>query len=48
LIGAYSLFDVGAMIAFGVLGYALRRNGFDAAPLLLAFALGTMFERNLR
>jgi putative tricarboxylic transport membrane protein len=52
VIGAYSLnnslFDVAAMIGFGVLGYALRKSGFDVAPLLLAFVIGGMFEQNLR
>jgi TctA family transporter len=52
VIGAYSLnnslFDVGAMIGFGLLGYGLRRSGFDVAPLLLAFVLGPMFEQSLR
>ena len=51
-IGAYSLanslFDVGAMIAFGFLGYGLRKAGFDVAPLLLAYVLGAMFEQSLR
>ena len=50
--GAYSLanslFDVGAMIAFGFLGYGLRKAGFDVAPLLLAYVLGAMFEQSLR
>jgi putative tricarboxylic transport membrane protein len=52
VIGAFSLnnslFDVGAMIGFGLLGYGLRRSGFDVAPLLLAFVLGPMFEQSLR
>jgi putative tricarboxylic transport membrane protein len=52
VIGAYSLnnsmFDVGAMIGFGILGYALRKARYDVAPLLLAFVLGSMFEQNLR
>ena len=52
VIGAYSLnnsmFDVMAMTAFGILGYALRRGGYDVAPLLLAFVLGGLFEQNLR
>ena len=42
------MFDVGAMIGFGLLGYGLRKAGFDVAPLLLAFVLGAMFEQNLR
>jgi len=52
VIGAYSLnnslFDVGTMLFFGLLGYALRAGGFDVAPLLLAFVLGSLFEQNLR
>jgi putative tricarboxylic transport membrane protein len=51
-IGAYSLNnaagDVIAMAGFGVLGYGLRRCGFDLAPLLLAFVLGSLLEQNLR
>ena len=45
---ANSLFDVGAMIGFGFLGYGLRKAGFDVAPLLLAYVLGAMFEQSLR
>ncbi|WID99743.1 tripartite tricarboxylate transporter permease (plasmid) [Bosea vestrisii] len=52
VIGAFSinnsLFDVAAMIAFGFLGYGLRRGGFDLAPLVLAFLLGTLLEQNTR
>jgi putative tricarboxylic transport membrane protein len=52
VIGAYSLnnsmFDVMAIIAFGIFGYALRRGSYDVAPLLLAFVLGGLFEQNLR
>jgi putative tricarboxylic transport membrane protein len=51
-IGAYSLNnsagDVIAMAGFGILGYTLRRCGFDLAPLLLAFVLGSLLEQNLR
>lgn len=51
VIGAYSLnnnmFDVAAMLAFGVIGYGLRKTGFDVAPLLLAFVLGRLFEESL-
>ncbi|MCC7275663.1 MAG: tripartite tricarboxylate transporter permease [Alphaproteobacteria bacterium] len=51
-VGAYSLnnsvADVYAMVGFGFLGYGLRRAGFDPAPLLLAFVLGTLLEQNLR
>ena len=47
-IGAFSLNnsvdDVMVMAAFGLAGFALRKNGFDLAPLLLAFVLGSLFE----
>ena len=50
IIGAYSIknsvFDVGMMIVFGVLGYFLRKGGFPAAPLVLAMILGRMLERS--
>jgi putative tricarboxylic transport membrane protein len=36
------------MIGFGILGYGLRKAGYDVAPLLLAYVLGSMFEQNLR
>jgi putative tricarboxylic transport membrane protein len=52
LIGVYSMkassFDLMVMIAFGVLGYALRMMKFDIAPLLLAFVLGDRLEVNFR
>ena len=50
-VGAYSLNnsvnDVMVMAAFGLAGYALRKNGFDLAPLLLAFVLGSLFETSI-
>ncbi len=50
-IGAFSLNnslnDVLVMTAFGVAGYALRKNGFDLAPLLLSFVLGSLFETSI-
>ena len=52
LIGAYSLnnssFDSFLMIFFGVVGYFMRKFGFDGAPMVLAFVLGPMFEQSLR
>jgi putative tricarboxylic transport membrane protein len=52
LIGSYSVnnssFDVGMMLAFGVLGYLMRKYKFEAAPMVLAFVLGPMFENSLR
>jgi putative tricarboxylic transport membrane protein len=36
------------MIAFGILGYLMRKVGYEPAPLVLAFVLGPMLENNLR
>jgi putative tricarboxylic transport membrane protein len=44
----YAMADVWIMIAFGLLGYLLRRYGFEAAPLVLALVLGPMLETSLR
>jgi putative tricarboxylic transport membrane protein len=52
VIGTYSIrnssFDVGVMIAFGAAGYVMRKLGFEATPLVLAFILGPMLEQALR
>lgn len=51
-IGAYSvstyIFDLYVMLIFGVLGYVLRKLSYEPAPLILAYVLGPMLERNLR
>jgi len=43
-----AVFDVFVMVAFGVLGYLMRKFGYEPAPLVLAFVLGPMLENNLR
>jgi putative tricarboxylic transport membrane protein len=52
LIGAYSvrnsIFDVHLTIIFGIVGYLFRKFDYEAAPLVLAFVLGPLFESNLR
>ncbi len=52
IIGAYSLkqsvFDVGLMIGFGLVGYVLRKLDFPLAPAVLALILGPFMERSLR
>jgi putative tricarboxylic transport membrane protein len=52
IVGSYSLnnstFDVIVMMIFGLLGYLFKKFDFEAAPLILAFVLGPMFETNLR
>ncbi len=51
-IGVYSLnntfFDVGLVILFGALGYALKLMEFEPAPMLIGFILGPMVEENFR
>ncbi len=52
LVGAYtvnnSVFDIGLVIAFGVLGYLMKKAGFDPGPMVLAFVLGSLLETSLR
>src|ERR1700744_782292 len=47
-IGVYAanndMFQVGEVIAIGILGYTLLRLGFQPAPILLGFVLGPRFE----
>jgi putative tricarboxylic transport membrane protein len=43
-----AVFDVFVMVAFGVLGYLMRKFGYEPAPLVLAFVLGPRLENNLR
>ena len=52
LIGAYSvnnsIFDLYVMIFFGGVGYLMRKFGYEAAPLVLAFVIGPVLEQALR
>ena len=52
LVGVYTLnndpFDMFVMLAMGVLGYFMRKFGFEPAPLVLAFVLGTILEETFR
>jgi putative tricarboxylic transport membrane protein len=43
-----STFDLEMMIAFGVLGYVLRKMDISLVPLVLGLLLGGDMERNLR
>jgi putative tricarboxylic transport membrane protein len=51
-IGVYTLnnssFEVMLAAAFGLVGYALLKFGFEMTPLLLGFVLGPLMEENLR
>jgi putative tricarboxylic transport membrane protein len=52
IIGAFSLnnsiFEIYLTIFFGVVGYIMRKVDYEAAPLVLAFVLGPMFEDSLK
>ncbi|OGK84662.1 MAG: transporter, partial [Candidatus Rokubacteria bacterium GWC2_70_16] len=52
LIGVYTvsnaIFDIYVMIAFGVVGYLMKKFAYEPAPLVLAFVLGPLLENNLR
>ena len=52
VIGAYSLenslFDVGAMLGWGFVGYAFRKLDIPLAPMVLTLILGPLMERGLR
>ena len=51
-IGVYSInnsvFDVGLVVVFGILGYLLKLLDFEPAPMLIGFILGPMVEQNFR
>lgn len=51
-VGSYSsnnrIFDIAVMVAFGILGFILKRNKFPLAPLVVGFILAPMLEENLR
>jgi len=50
IVGAYAinndLFDVGLMLAMGVLGFILEANGFPVAPIVLGLVLGPLLEQS--
>ena len=52
VIGVYgvagNMWDVVIMVAFGAVGYAMRKLGYEAAPLVLAFVLGRLAEESVR
>ena len=52
VVGVYSLsnsvFDIGVMLAFGVVGYTFKKLDIPTAPLVLTLILGPMMERGLR
>jgi putative tricarboxylic transport membrane protein len=52
IIGSYTTnnnpYDVVTMIAFGVVGYVMKKLDYEAAPLVLALVLGPIMENAVR
>lgn len=52
MIGVYSVnnnaVDMWTMLIFGVIGYLMRKTGFDPGPLALALVLGPLLETSFR
>jgi len=52
VIGVYSesgnVRDIVVMLAFGGLGFLMRKCGFEPAAMVLAFVLGRMTEESIR
>ena len=52
IVGVYSnagsMFELGLLAAFGLLGYAMRKLDFPSAPLVLGLVLGDAMEKALR
>jgi len=50
MVGAFAInntaFDIGVMLAAGVIAFFMERNGFPIAPVILGVVLGGMFEEN--
>lgn len=52
MIGVFTIrnnpFDMFLVIGFGVLGYVMKKAGFEPGPLVLAFVLGRILETSFR
>ena len=52
ILGVYTInnsaFDIFVMIAFGLVGYLMKKVGFEPGPMVLAFVLGAILEDNVR
>jgi len=52
ILGVYTInnstFDIFVMVGFGVIGYLMKKTGFDPGPMVLAFVLGSLIESNTR
>ena len=43
-----SMFDVTLVVVFGIVGYLMKKFGFEPGPLVLAFVLGELLESSMR
>ncbi len=52
ILGVYtinnSVCDIFLMVAFGIVGYLMKKAGFDPGPMVLAFVLGSIIESSTR
>ena len=52
ILGVYTInnstFDIFVMIVFGVIGYLMKKTGFEPGPMVLAFVLGAILEDSVR
>ena len=52
ILGVYTInnstFDIFVMIVFGVVGYLMKKTGFEPGPMVLAFVLGAILEDSVR
>ncbi|WP_069385267.1 tripartite tricarboxylate transporter permease [Cellulosimicrobium cellulans] len=52
VLGVYTInnstFDIFVMIVFGVIGYLMKKLGFEPGPMVLAFVLGSIVESSVR
>ncbi len=52
MLGVYTInnrvFDVFLVIVFGIIGYLMKKLGFEPGPMVLAFVLGTLIESSTR
>jgi putative tricarboxylic transport membrane protein len=52
IIGVYTInnstFDIFVMILFGIVGYLMKKTGFEPGPMVLAFVLGAILEDSVR
>ncbi|GAB3807518.1 hypothetical protein GCM10027605_38000 [Micromonospora zhanjiangensis] len=52
MVGVYSIrnnaFDMFLVVALGLLGYGMKKLGFEPGPFVLAFVLGKLLESSFR